>query len=77
MTTNTPAPTAVAEALREGLANAQSVGRSTVVAEHLRAEQFETLVAATLVHLRGVPGQPAEIDGWSKVTTREAAVMTW
>lgn len=77
MTTSTSAPTAVAAALREGLANAQSLGRSSVVAEHLSAEQFETLVAATLVHLRSVPGQPAEIDGWAKVTTRDAAVMAW
>jgi hypothetical protein len=77
MTANDPAATAVAEALREGLASAQSLSRSTVVAEHIDAEQFETLVAATLAHLRSVPGQPAEIDGWSKVTTRDAAVMTW
>jgi len=77
MTANDSAATAVAEAIREGLANAQSHGRSAVTAEHLNAEQFETLVQATLAHLRSVPGQPAEIDGWSKVTTRDAAVMTW
>jgi hypothetical protein len=77
MTANDSPAAVVAEALREGLTNAQSHGRSAVTAEHLNAEQFEMLVAATLAHLRSVPGQPAEIDGWSKVTTRDAAVVTW
>jgi len=77
MTAHDPEATAVAEALREGLANAQRFGRSAVSAEHLQAEQFEAVVAATLAHLRSVPGKPCEMEGWSKVTTRDAAVMTW
>jgi hypothetical protein len=77
MTLTDPATPAVADALREGLAHAQRLGRSTVVAEHLQIEQLETLIAATLAHLRSVPGRPSEVDGWTKVTTRDAAVMTW
>ena len=51
MTAKNPAATAVAEALREGLAKARSLGRSSVVAEHLRVDQLEALIEATLVHL--------------------------
>ena len=77
MTAHVPAATAVADALREGLANARRFGRSAVSAEHLEVEEFESVVTATLAHLRSVPGKPCEIEGWSKVTTRDAAVMTW
>jgi hypothetical protein len=77
MTVNQPAAPVVAAALRAGLTHAGLIGRSNVVAEHLQSEELEMLVAATLAHLRSVPGRPAEVEGWTKVTTRDAAVMTW
>ena len=77
MTANDPVATDVAGALHEGLATAKRAGASSVAAEHLRAEQLETLVEATLARLRSVPGKESEIEGWSLVTARDAAVITW
>ena len=69
--------TAVASALHEGLATAKQMGTSAVVAEHLASEQLESLIAATLTYLRSRPAKPSEIEGWSLVTSRDAAVMSW
>lgn len=67
----------VAEALRAGLATARSRGTTVVAAEDLAPEQLETLITATLEHLRSRPGKPSTIEGWSRVTERAAAVMRW
>lgn len=67
----------VVKALRAGLGAARSEGRSLVAAEHLAPDQLQTLIAATLEHLRSRPGKPSTIDGWSQVSARDAAVMRW
>ena len=77
MTANDSGATAVAAAVCEGLATAQRVGAPSVAAHHLASEQLESLITATLAHLRSVPGKPSDREGWTTVTSRAAAVMTW
>ena len=67
----------VVKALRAGLGAARSEGRSLVAAEHLAPDQLQSLIAATLEHLRSRPGKPSTIDGWSQVSARDAAVLRW
>ncbi|MGW5238743.1 hypothetical protein ACWEOW_07410 [Monashia sp. NPDC004114] len=70
-------PTRVAEALQQGLASAAAAGSSSVEAEHLAPEQLDTLAEATLAHLRSRRGTASDIEGWTLVTARDAAVMAW
>jgi len=77
MTANDSRATDVAAALCDGLATAQRFGAPSVAAHHLAPEQLEALITATLAHLRCVPGKPSDIEGWTTVTSRAAAVMAW
>ena len=68
----------VAAVLRDALATARAHGASSVAAEHPAPEQLETLLDATLAHLRNCPGKASPTHhGWSLVTARDAAVLTW
>jgi hypothetical protein len=77
MTSNHDLRTTVAAILREGLAVARSEGASEVAAQHLSPAELETLTEATLAHLRSTPGKPSPTEGWTLVTARDAAVLTW
>lgn len=69
--------TDVAEVLRDGLEAARRAGAKSVQATHLSTEQFETLAASTLAHLRSRPGKPSPIEGWSLVSARSARLLSW
>jgi hypothetical protein len=63
--------------LRDGLSAAQHESAGQVRAEHLSAEQLDSLAEATLAHLREQPGKPSHHEGWLAVSPRAARVMTW
>ena len=67
----------VAGVLRDGLEAARRAGAKSVQARHLSTEQFDTLAAATLAHLRSRPGKPSPIEDWSLVTARSARLLSW
>lgn len=77
MTADDSLATDVAGILRDGLETARGAGAKSVHTTHLSTEQLNTLVAATLAHLRSRPGKASPIEGWSLVTARSARLLSW
>ena len=67
----------ISHILQSGLAEAQGSGAKLVELHHLPEGGSDELANETLVFLRGRPGRPSSVSGWTAVSPSNTGVLSW
>ncbi|RYP82123.1 hypothetical protein EKO23_22445 [Nocardioides guangzhouensis] len=67
----------ISHILQSGLAEARSSGAKQVELQHLPDGGADELAKETLEFLRGRPGRPSAVSGWTAVSASNTGVMAW
>ena len=64
----------ISQILQSGLAEAKSSGAKQVELHHLPGGGADELANETLAFLRGRPGRPSSVTGWTAVSSSNAGI---
>jgi hypothetical protein len=67
----------ISHILRSGLAEAKGSGAKQVELHHLPEGGADELADETLRFLRGRPGRPSSVSGWTALSPAKAGVIAW
>ena len=67
----------ISHILRSGLAKAEGSGAKLVELHHLPEGGSDELANETLAFLRGRPGRPSSVSGWTAVSPSNTGVLSW
>ena len=67
----------ISQIIRSGLSEAKSSGAKEVELHHLPEGGADELANETLAYLRGRPGRPSSVSGWTAVSSSKAGVLRW
>jgi hypothetical protein len=67
----------ISHILQSGLAEARDSGAKQVELHHLPEGGADELANETLAFLRGRPGRPSSISGWTALSPSRAGIMRW
>jgi hypothetical protein len=67
----------ISHILRSGLAEARDSGAKQVELRHLPEGGADDLANETLAFLRGRPGRPSSVSGWTALSPAKAGVVRW